>query len=135
MPPGVADETRVRLSLESLGMPHIFINILMNAAQASREPVAVRVLSAVDERKDGAGRSAREVRVVVSDDGPGIPAHVRPRLFDPFFSTKHGGSGIGLTLARQSARELGGDIRLLDSEKGASFEVKLPHAELSEPVD
>ena len=119
----------------SLLVEHIFINILMNAAEASRDPIVVKVVSAIDERRGAKGQSGKEVRVVVSDDGPGIPAQVRPRLFDPFFSTKQGGSGIGLTLARQSARELGGDIRVLDCETGASFEVKLPHAQLSERMD
>lgn len=114
---------------------HIFINILVNAAEASRRPVTVKVLSErVDDLPDSISRAEMPlegqprgfVRARISDDGPGIAPEVRPRLFDPFFSTKEGGSGIGLTLARQTARELGGDIFVLDSERGACFEVRLP---------
>lgn len=71
---------------------HIFINILMNAAESSRRPVTVRVTSStVDSINDGDdSQESGCVLVRICDNGPGIPADVLPRLFDPFFSTKEG---------------------------------------------
>lgn len=65
--------------------------------------------------------------VVVSDGGPGIPADVLPRIFDPFFSTKTEGSGLGLSVSYAIARAHGGDLRV-ESEPGhgATFTLLLP---------
>lgn len=66
-------------------------------------------------------------RVVVSDDGPGVPRDVRSHIFDPGFSTKQSGWGIGLSLARRIVEENhGGVLRLLPTDRGASFEIILP---------
>ena len=50
------------------------------------------------------------IAIEVEDDGTGIAPDVLPRLFDPFFSTKDGGSGLGLALTQQIVRDHGGDI-------------------------
>ncbi len=68
--------------------------------------------------------------IVVSDEGPGIPARHRARIFRPFQRLSNHiadspGTGIGLTIARQLARLHGGDLALLSSEGGARFEVRL----------
>lgn len=66
-------------------------------------------------------------RITVSDDGPGIPRDVRGRIFDPGFSTKKAGWGIGLSLARRIVEENhGGTLRLLPGDRGATFEIILP---------
>ena len=65
--------------------------------------------------------------ITVADDGPGIPREVRGRIFDPGFSTKQAGWGIGLSLARRIVEENhGGSLRLLHSDRGATFEIILP---------
>ncbi len=63
----------------------------------------------------------------VSDNGPGIPADVLPKIFEPYFTTKIDGTGLGLTMAYKVVKEHGGDIRV-QSEigSGTSFTVKLP---------
>jgi signal transduction histidine kinase len=67
------------------------------------------------------------VEIEVADDGPGIPGEVKPRLFDPFFSTKEGGTGLGLALTHQIVKDHGGDIRVASGpEGGAAFVVSLP---------
>lgn len=65
--------------------------------------------------------------VVVDDDGPGIPTQDRHRMFELFFSTKRGGHGLGLPLARRAIQDHGGEIEVLDRPGGgARFVVHLP---------
>lgn len=67
-----------------------------------------------------------EVRVRVADDGPGIPRELRARIFQPGFSTKESGWGIGLSLARRIVEEAhGGRLELAPSSEGATFDVIL----------
>ncbi|HEU4642074.1 MAG TPA: HAMP domain-containing sensor histidine kinase [Gemmatimonadaceae bacterium] len=66
------------------------------------------------------------VRVRVADDGPGVPRDLRTRIFEPGFSTKQSGWGIGLSLAKRIIEENhGGRLVLVPSEKGATFDVIL----------
>lgn len=63
-------------------------------------------------------------RIRVSDDGPGIPREVRSRIFDAGYTTKKGGWGIGLPLARRIIEEWhGGTLRVVPSDRGATFEI------------
>jgi signal transduction histidine kinase len=90
-------------------------NLVTNAVQATGGTGAVSV---------AATRAGAVVRVVVDDDGPGIDPAVP--LFEPWFTTKEGGVGLGLALARRSAREHGGDLRAESRERGARFVLELP---------
>lgn len=78
--------------------------------------------------------------VRVSDEGPGVPAALRERIFEPFFSTKDrtvktGGMGIGLAMVRQSVLAVGGQIAVHDRPGGGtSFEVRLPMTPLDTGV-
>jgi signal transduction histidine kinase len=67
-----------------------------------------------------------QVRLRVEDDGPGVPREIRAEIFEPGFSTKKKGWGIGLSLARRIVRDShGGDVVLVPTERGATFEVIL----------
>ncbi|MEO8619740.1 MAG: HAMP domain-containing sensor histidine kinase [bacterium] len=80
-----------------------------------------RITLATTHRPEGGAR------IIVVDDGPGIPRDVRGRIFEPGFSTKKSGWGIGLSLARRIVEENhGGTLRLAPSDRGASFEIILP---------
>jgi signal transduction histidine kinase len=71
-------------------------------------------------------RAEKGVVIAVSDDGPGVPAELRARIFDPGFSTKKTGWGIGLSLAKRIVEENhGGRLVLASSEQGATFEIIL----------
>jgi signal transduction histidine kinase len=99
------------------------LNLLRNATEAvtGRPDPAVSLAT-----RPGADAT---IEVVVSDNGPGLPTEVQARLFEPFVSTKTGGTGLGLALTHQIIREHGGELRV-DSrpERGATFTVVLPHA-------
>jgi signal transduction histidine kinase len=72
-------------------------------------------------------RPAGGARLLVEDDGPGVPRELRTQIFDPGFSTKQRGWGIGLSLARRIVEEShGGALRLIPADRGAAFEIILP---------
>ncbi len=101
-------------SVDARKIERALYNLLLNGCQAARQsPAAARVSIDIHEEPDA-------VRVEVSDSGPGVPASIRDRLFDPFFSAnKENGIGIGLTLAAAIAQEHGGVIRLESSGQPA----------------
>ena len=107
-------------------------NIVINAKQAmpsgGRLEVSARNLDAEASRPFGVG--AREhVCISFTDQGPGIPREIMPRIFDPFFSTKPEGTGLGLSISHSIARKHGGAL-VAESEpgRGAVFHVLLPAA-------
>jgi len=66
-------------------------------------------------------------RIVVADDGPGIPPAERDKLFLPYYSTKKRGSGLGLAIVRRIVAEHGGNIEVSDNvPRGTRFTVELP---------
>jgi len=64
--------------------------------------------------------------ITIQDNGPGIPSKTRARIFEPLFSTKAKGTGLGLTICRQIVEKHGGTIDLVDSTHGAVFRMVLP---------
>ena len=94
------------------------MNLLLNGAQAmpSGGPIRVGVLA----------RNGR-VRLEVSDEGPGVPADVRDRVFEPFVTTKQDGVGLGLALTRRIVEDHGGTIGFDTPARGATFWIELPH--------
>jgi signal transduction histidine kinase len=68
------------------------------------------------------------IRVI--DDGPGVPRELRRAIFEPGTSTKRGGWGIGLALARRVVRDMhGGELTLEQTERGASFLMRIPRTD------
>ena len=97
------------------------INLLKNALEAvrGRDGAAVRL----GLRLEDSGETA----IVVEDNGPGLPQGDPETVFVPFFTTKAGGSGVGLTLARQIALAHGGQLTVAaNAPRGAVFELSLP---------
>jgi two-component system, NtrC family, C4-dicarboxylate transport sensor histidine kinase DctB len=115
----------LRVHGNSILIDQILVNLLVNAAEASDKPihVALECTLAVEPS------DRTLVRISVSDDGPGVPEAVRDSIFHPFFTTHLDGSGLGLTTAREAAREMGGDLMLEPSERGARFVALLPGAD------
>ncbi len=105
----------------------ILVNLLRNAREAIEQQVARTEpgLIRVSVSQDDAGSILR-----FADNGPGISSRARERLFQPFAgSTRSGGAGLGLAIARELAQGHGGDLSLIDSsDQGAMFELRLPGA-------
>jgi len=103
-------------------------NLVVNAAQAMPDGGTV-VVSADNVETEGESWKGRRpcVRIRVKDHGVGIPAGALARVFDPYFTTKREGSGLGLATSYSIVRDHGGFIRA-DSVpgKGSTFEVYLP---------
>ncbi len=108
---------------DSAELAQVFINLFNNAFDAVRKQPSPRVIIAVDDVD-------RFVRVVVADNGPGIPGALRDRVFEPFFTTKPPGegTGLGLSISRRIVEELGGELRHDASAPGARLEVLLRSA-------
>jgi signal transduction histidine kinase len=93
--------TRPVVPLDADQMRTVFLNLLLNAAQASGASGRIAVTIGADDLA---------ATVAVADDGPGIPAEVRPKMFEPFFTTKHRGTGLGLPTARRVVERHRGTI-------------------------
>ena len=116
------------------GLPQVFadphqvqqvlLNLMINAEQAmvSANGRGTLVLHSWHNLEH------ESVVLEVSDDGPGVPEEVQPKVFDPFFTTKEvgKGTGLGLTVAYAIVHEHGGRLTLKSSPTGATFSVELP---------
>jgi signal transduction histidine kinase len=72
--------------------------------------------------------AANRVVVEVSDDGPGVPPAIAPRIFEPLVTSRASGTGLGLALASRIAQAHGGSIALVGTGSGATFRIDLPGA-------
>ena len=98
----------------------VLLNLVLNASDAMPEGGELTVRSRYVE-------GTREVRLEIEDQGPGIPEEMMDRLFDPFFSTKEEGTGLGLFVSRNIVQEQGGRIEVeSDLGDGSTFIVVLP---------
>lgn len=101
---------------------HAVTNLLKNAAEALAE--AGREDARIALR---AWREQDTIHITVKDNGPGLPQDGEQRVFEPFYSTKKSGTGLGLTLVQQVAEEHGGEVTCTSSEtEGTTFRITLP---------
>jgi len=76
----------------------------------------------------GGRRVDRRYEIEVKDHGSGIPAELQGRVFEPFFTTRERGSGLGLALAQKIVRAHGGEIRFQSAPGSTVFRIHLPLA-------
>ena len=114
------ESTLPKIWAKETGMRSVLMNLLMNAVQAMTGGGDLKVVTTLQGDR---------VVVVVEDSGPGIPAHLLDRIWDPFFTTKPigKGTGLGLAITNRIVTRHGGSIRV-DSPPGggARFTVELP---------
>ena len=101
------------------------LNLATNALQAAAADLDLELLG----RRTAGGRA----QIVVSDNGPGVPAHIRERIFEPFFTTRARGNGIGLAIVKSVVEAHQGSVSLADAPSGApagaTFIIDLPAEE------
>lgn len=116
--------TTVAVLAEPVALEQIIHNLLTNALQALvRVPDSERTLHIRTHQTAGLGI------LTVIDSGPGIAADVLPRLFEPFFTTRDGGLGLGLSLCESLATGMGGTLAAANhAPRGATFTLQLPLA-------
>ena len=119
------DHAGVKVSVQADGaaahidpgkMKQVLVNLILNGIQAMPRGGALAIRAA---------RTADGFTISVSDTGPGIRTEARERLFDPFFSTKEGGTGIGLAISRQIVEEHGGSLDFETGREGTTFHIRL----------
>jgi two-component system, NtrC family, nitrogen regulation sensor histidine kinase NtrY len=110
----------ILVSADPAQLKQVLINLFKNALEAMADVIEPLLTVAVKRIMD-------TVAIDISDNGPGIPPEALSRIFVPFFTTKKGGSGIGLSLSRQIIRNHGGQITVNTNQgKGTTFRVVLP---------
>jgi len=116
---GVETSTAGEAVVDASQIEQVLLNLLLNAVEASPENGSVDVT---------ARNGSQTIEIDVSDTGPGVDQDVRERIFDPYFTTKETGSGLGLAVSREILRRQGGELSL-ESEPGRTvFRVTLPAA-------
>ena len=114
----------LQVSADREQLTQVLTNLVLNAIHASPPDTAVDV--SIVQGDDG------EARLLVRDRGPGVPAELRERIFEPFYTTKAPGegSGLGLSIVRRILRSHGATLTVTDAEDGpgAVFCVQLPGA-------
>ncbi len=105
----------------------VILNLLTNAAEAMKNMGG--------EKRIGVSSTMENdcIAVRVFDSGPGVPFHVKEKVFDPFYTTKNGSTGIGLSLSHRIITDHGGSLTVYPSEwGGAEFRIEIPLARVTE---
>jgi len=101
-------------------LKRVLINLIDNAIEATDRRGTIAIETARDDPNGF-------IRIVVADDGPGIPEGEREKLFLPYYSTKGRGSGLGLAIVRRIVAEHGGSVDVTDNApRGTRFTIELP---------
>jgi signal transduction histidine kinase len=112
----------MHVTADALLVGQAVLNLLLNAAEAMQQGGTVTVRFA---RPPG-DSDAKQFHLVVRDSGPGIPAHILDRIFNPFFTTKETGTGLGLAIVHRVVEAHEGTIMVTNPDGGgARFEIRI----------
>lgn len=107
---------------QRIRLEQVLINLLQNALEAIEGKAGAAITLELSRLTDD------EVDLAVSDTGPGLPDHVRDNLFIPFTTSKEGGLGLGLVIARDIVTEYGGRLSVQTGKAGTTFTITLKRA-------
>jgi two-component system nitrogen regulation sensor histidine kinase NtrY len=108
------------LNLDRDQMKRVMINLVKNSLMSIEDEGEIKIQTSYDP-------TLQMVRLEVSDDGCGIPDEDKKRLFEPYFSTRKSGTGLGLTIVNAIISDHNGYIRVRDNKpKGTTFLIELP---------
>jgi signal transduction histidine kinase len=118
------DAEAVRIRMDQVRLAQVFTNLINNALQHAPARSTVTVEG---HCLDADGR--RWIECTVWDEGPGFPSEDLPRVFEPFFTRRRDGTGLGLALVQRIVHEHGGEVAVRNRpERGAAVTVRLPVA-------
>lgn len=115
----MVEDPDIQLQLDRHQMEQVLINLIKNAVEATQEQPCVKVSTKADHPN-------HRFQIIVADNGCGISPDAADSIFLPFFTTKSGGSGIGLSLSRQIVSMHGGTLKFDSSSSGTTFTIQLP---------
>ena len=132
-----AESHKIKLDLELAGLPpvygsedqlkQVFLNLAINSLEAMPNGGLLRIRAETTAAAGLSGRGGSHITVTIQDTGVGIPADQIPRLFDPYFTTRAKGTGLGLTIVHRVIHEHRGSIRVASMPgEGTTFTVELP---------
>lgn len=120
------------LKVDRQRLEQVFTNLIINATQAMPQGGELSLQTSLAPGQNGT--VSEQVKVVIADTGPGIPAEAQQQIFEPFFTTKTRGTGLGLTVARRIIEEHGGTIQVQsEAAQGTCFVINLPVTQRSTP--
>jgi signal transduction histidine kinase len=117
--------------MDSEQLHQVLLNLVLNGIQAIENEGKITVAARV--QNSGAPNRPDLMEIAVSDTGPGIPPENLERIFRPFYTTKRGGTGLGLSLCRRIISQHGGTLTVeSEPHKGSRFIIRLPLRETFE---
>ncbi len=108
------------VSADRVRLEQVLLNLFVNAMDAMPTGGVLSV------RARTAGSNGERVQVEVMDTGAGIPENLRSRILDPYFTTKSGGTGLGLALCEKIIRQHGGNLDFRCTDDGTVFRITMP---------
>jgi signal transduction histidine kinase len=117
----VQGDTRCQVDRFRLGQ--VFRNIFENSLAACRDPVRIEI-----DCSAASGDAQGGVRILIRDNGPGLTPEQKRRIFEPFYTTKAKGTGLGMAIAQRIVETHGGAISVEEEAPGATIQIVLPQA-------
>ncbi len=121
------DKMLPAISADAEQLKEVMVNILLNACEAMGEKGTILIEEKIVPFDSSQYSSGQAAQISIHDSGPGISESMQEKIFQPFFSSKEDGSGLGLSIAKRVIDEHGGKI-IFESEKnkGTTFILQLP---------
>jgi signal transduction histidine kinase len=118
----VRGPTAMPVTADPIQIGQAILNLLLNAVEAMESPGRIELSYQPPlETSD-----ARQFHLIIRDQGPGIPAHILDKIFNPFFTTKDTGTGLGLAIVHRVVEAHDGTIMASNEENGgAKFEIRI----------
>jgi PAS domain S-box-containing protein len=102
-------------------LEQVFLNLITNASQVMKDTNGPKIIEIASSKLHNF------CQITFSDSGPGVPANIRDKIFDPFYTTKSNGFGIGLSISHRIINDHGGTLVLSESKLGgAMFKIDIP---------
>jgi signal transduction histidine kinase len=107
--------------VDPLLIEEVILNLVTNATEAMKNMDGVKIIKVTSSMKKNC------ILMRVSDSGPGVNSGLKDKIFDPFYTTKNGSTGIGLSLCHRIITDHGGSLRVSTSKLGgAEFVIEIP---------